>query len=221
MSLFMLFVTAFVTALSGALMPGPVLFVTVRHSAAGGRAAGPLVVTGHAVVEVPLMLAIVFGLGTVLRTDVFTGAVGLTGGAVLLVMSWGMLRGLPDLRLPDLQAGRRADGPSAFSVVAAGALTSLSNPYFLIWWATVGLKFLAEAAQFALVGYAVFYAGHVLADLLWYAGVSESLHRGRRVLSDGAYRWLVGALAVALAGFAGWFAWDGAERLLGWVSTVG
>ena len=213
MALSWLFVMAFLTALSGALMPGPVLFVTVRHSAAGGRWAGPLVVVGHAVVELPLVVAIALGLSERVQGDVFLGTVGLAGGAVLLMMSAGMLRSLRTLHLPDAEEAGRGRTPGAMAVVAAGAATSVSNPYFFLWWATIGVGLLARAAPFAVLGYAVFYVGHVLADLAWYAAVGESVHRGRRSLSDRAYRWLVGALAVCLAAFAVWFAWGGAVRL--------
>ncbi len=215
MPLTLLFPTAFLTALSGALMPGPVLFVTLRHSAAGGRWAGPLVVVGHALVEAPLVAAVVLGLRERLRGDAFLGTVGLAGGAVLLAMSAGMLRSLPSLHLPGPGEAREDGAPGAMGVVVAGAVTSLSNPYFFLWWATIGMGLLAKAAPYALPGYAVFYVGHVLADLVWYAAVAESVHRGRKVLSDRAYRVLVGVLAVCLAGFAVWFAWGGAERLFG------
>ncbi|MCK4283063.1 MAG: LysE family transporter [Candidatus Brocadiae bacterium] len=210
LKLVMLFVTAFVTALSGALMPGPVLFATVRWSAERGRWVGPLVVAGHAVVEAPLMVALIFGLGKLLSKDVFVGVVGLAGGAVLLAMGALMLRGLPGLRLP-----ASADGPGtgeglwSLRVVGAGALTSVSNPYFTLWWATVGLSFMTNAAPFGALGYCVFYAGHIMADLAWYGAVSESVHRGRRLLSDGSYRWLVGVCAVLLVGFAFYFSYKG------------
>jgi threonine/homoserine/homoserine lactone efflux protein len=215
MSLPVLFVTAFLTALSGALMPGPVLFVTLRHSAAGGRWAGPLVVAGHALVELPLVAAIVLGLRERLRGDAFLGTVGLAGGAVLLVMSAGMLLSLRSLHLPGPDEAGRGGGPGALGVVAAGAATSVSNPYFFLWWATIGMGLLAKAAPYALPGYSIFYIGHVLADLVWYAAVAESVHRGRKVLSDDAYRVLVGVLAFCLVGFAVWFAWGGAQRLFG------
>lgn len=215
MALSWLFVMAFVTALSGALMPGPVLFVTLRHSAAGGRWAGPLVVVGHALVELPLMVAIALGLSEHLQKNVFLGTVGLAGGVVLLMMSAGMLRGLHTLHLPGPEEAGHGRGPGAMAVVFAGAATSVSNPYFFLWWATIGMGLLARAAPFALLGYAVFYVAHILADLAWYAAVGESVHRGRRLLSDRGYRWLVGALAVCLAGFAVWFAWVGAVRLMG------
>ncbi len=209
-----LFVAAFVTALSGALMPGPVLFVTVRHSAASGRRAGPLVVLGHAVVEVPLMAAVILGLRPLLESDAFVGAVGLAGGLLLGLMSVSMLRSLPELELPKKEDSGDSNGTGALGVIGAGAATSLANPYFTIWWATIGMRFLAGAARFALAGYVVFYTGHVLADLAWYAGIAEAVHRGRRVLSDTHYRWLVGVCAVLLIVFALLFLHDGAGRLV-------
>ncbi len=210
MGLSVLFVTAFVIGISGALMPGPVLFATVRWSAARGRWAGPLVVVGHAVVEIPLMLALIFGLGELLSAETFVGIVGLAGGAALLVMGGLMLRALPGLRLPTGAEGPNPDAALPIRrIVAAGALTSVSNPYFTFWWATVGLNFMANAAPFGALGYAVFYSGHVLADLAWYAAVSESVHHGRRLLSDASYRWLLGLCALLLMAFAAYFGYRG------------
>jgi len=208
-SLPMLFVMAFVVALSGALMPGPVLFATVRWSAERGRWTGPLIVVGHGLVEVPLMAALVLGLGETLSARAFAGVVGMAGGAVMALMALQMLRGLPSLKLPPLQGGRPLADPAMARIVALGAVTSISNPYFVLWWATAGLGFMANAAPHGTVGYAVFYVGHILADLAWYWAVSESVHRGRRFLSDAGYRWLVGTCATFLGGFAVYFAWNG------------
>jgi threonine/homoserine/homoserine lactone efflux protein len=197
-------------------MPGPVLFATVRWTPQQGRWVGPAIVAGHAVVEVPLVAALVLGLGRVLARPSFVGAVGVAGGAVLLGMGALMLRAAPELELP------KADDPegptanlSVARVVGAGAATSVSNPYFVLWWGTVGLGLLSEAAKFALPGLVVFYGGHVLADLAWYGAISESLHRGRWFLSDAAYRWIVGVCAVGLIAFALFFGYRGYGFLTG------
>lgn len=205
-----LFGSAFVVALSGAMMPGPVLFATVRWGVRHGRWVGPAIVAGHAAVEVPLMLAIIFGLGEVLARPSFVGVVGLLGGAALLGMGVLMLAATPTIELPgppDPAAGPPA--PAAWHIVAAGALTSLANPYFPLWWGTVGMNFLVHARPLGASGYVVFYVGHLLADLAWYGAVSESVHHGRRLLSDRSYRWLVGACGVLLIGFALFFAQRG------------
>ena len=43
--------TSFIVALSGALMPGPLLTVTVGEAARRGFWAGPLIMVGHALLE--------------------------------------------------------------------------------------------------------------------------------------------------------------------------
>jgi len=217
-----LFALSFVTALSGAVAPGPVLFATLRYSAERGRWAGPLVVAGHAVVEVPLMAAIVLGLARLLRTPAFSGAVGLAGGAVLLTMGAFTLRGIPALTLPAAtrpDAGARRLG--LVRIVGVGSLTSIANPYFPLWWATVGLSLLTLAAPHGLGGYAVFYCGHILGDLAWYWSVSEATHRGRRLMSDRAFRWIVGTCAVLLVLFGLFFGWSGYRFLTGRAALSG
>ncbi len=207
MGLSALFGIAFVTALSGALAPGPVLFATVHGSAAHGRWAGPLVVAGHAVVEIPLMVAIILGLGGLLSSPDFAAKVGLAGGIVLIVMGGLMIRDLPRVSLPGARAeGEKKAGIPALKVVGSGALTSLSNPYFPIWWATIGLTFIVNARPHGLPGYAVFYTGHILADLAWFWAVSESVHRGRRFLSQRSYKAIVLVCAVLLMAFGAYFA---------------
>ncbi|NLW49629.1 MAG: LysE family transporter [Candidatus Brocadiaceae bacterium] len=207
MALPALFALAFGTGFTGAVAPGPVLFATVRWSARRGRWVGPAVTLGHMIVELPLVVGVVLGLGGLLKADLFVAVVGLAGGTTLLAMgvsmAWTARRAsLPSNADDDPDGGRIELG----RIAAAGALTSLSNPYFPLWWATVGLSFLAQAAPAGPAGYAVFYTGHVLADLVWYSAVSESMHRGRRLLSDRGYRRLVGACGLLMAAFGVFFA---------------
>jgi len=214
MSLPALFFVAFATALSGALVPGPMLFATLHRSVRHGRMAGPLIVLGHAIVEVPLMVGVILGLTPLLSAPAFKAGVGITGGAVLLVMGALMAHDATRLTLPTVSDPEDTAASPALSVVVSGAVTSVSNPYFVLWWATIGLNFIVHARPFGALGYSVFYAGHMLADLAWYAAVSESMHHGRRVMSDSAYRWMVGACAVLLMGFGVLFAIAG-YRFLG------
>jgi threonine/homoserine/homoserine lactone efflux protein len=219
-------VTSFLVGLSGAMMPGPVLSVTigetvarVRGSATDGgpgprrlalRAAlaGPLVVLGHGLLEIALVAAVLLGLGTLLTRTPVVGTVGLLGGAVLLWMGWGMFASLSTLRLDTAAPDRR------MHPVLAGILTSLSNPYWALWWATVGLSYIALSLRLGWVGLTFFYVGHVLSDLAWYSAVSLALAMGRRLITDRTYRGLVTACAVFLVGFGLYFGYAGARLLL-------
>ncbi|MCJ7662738.1 MAG: LysE family translocator, partial [Desulfobacterales bacterium] len=74
-------VSSFLVGLSGALMPGPVLTVTIAEATRRGFWAGPLIVLGHGIIEFTLFVALVLGLGSVLKHDLVFGVVGI-GGAI-------------------------------------------------------------------------------------------------------------------------------------------
>lgn len=113
--------------LSGALMPGPLLTVTISESSRRGASAGPLIILGHGLLELVLMVALLSGMAPFLaRDDVFV-AIALFGGGILLWMAISMLRSLPTLRLDfDVQAEKSKN------LVMAGIMFSLVNPYWSI-----------------------------------------------------------------------------------------
>ena len=208
-NLALIFGSSFVIALSGALMPGPVLAVTITEASRIGLRAGPLIMLGHSLLELALFSLLVLGFVHFINHPVVLGVVGVAGGAVLLWMSCGMLRSLRTLDL-DLEAsGRSSTGP-----VLSGILSSLSNPYWIIWWATIGLGYILYSWQFGFWGIAFFFVGHILADLVWYSLVAAAVAGGRHFLTDRLYRGLIAVCAVFLIVFAGYFAYAGFEKLL-------
>jgi threonine/homoserine/homoserine lactone efflux protein len=98
--------------------------------------------------------------------------------------------------------------------VLAGILTSLSNPYWAVWWATIGLGYIALSLKLGTAGLVAFYCGHILSDLAWYGAISLSLVLGHRLLTDRAYRGLVAACAVFLFGFGLYFGYEGVRALV-------
>lgn len=206
-----IFCTSFILALSGALMPGPLLTVTVSESSRRGAMVGPMMIFGHSLLELTLVIALLSGLAPLLvRDDVFI-LISLVGGAILLWMGTTMLRSLPQLRL-----GRQADSnePRSRNLVLTGILLSAANPYWLIWWASIGLGYIMHSMKFGNMGVAVFFFGHILADLAWYGLVSFGIARGRRFFSDGLYRKLIGGCAVFLLVFSCWFLYGGIDKAI-------
>jgi len=208
-----LLVSSFVIGLSGAVMPGPVLAVTITHAAKRGVKAGPLIVLGHGILEASLLVALVLGLGKVLTRPGVMGVVGGVGALILLWMGIGMFRSLPRLTLElSPEDEQRKAGP-----VRDGFLLSLANPYWALWWATVGLSLtvMAMDSGMGLWGLLVFYLGHISSDLAWYLLVAFLVAKGRRFLSDGIYRGLVGVCAGAILFFAGYFGIFAWQQLAG------
>jgi len=202
-----IFFGSFVIALSGAMMPGPMFVVVLGQSPRRGFWTGPLAVLGHGVLETLLVGAVIFGLAEIISSPAVIKVMALAGGVVLLYMGVEMLRSAAGLSLLGEQAeGSKVPGMHPFW---AGILASLANPYWTIWWATIGLGYLLIARRTGAAGLASFLAGHILADLVWYTIVSSLATSGGRWLTDGIYRGLIRVCAVVLLGFAVYFGYYG------------
>jgi len=198
-----IFAASFTLALSGALMPGPLFTITISESARLGFKAGPLLMIGHALLELLLVVAVIQGLGTYLRLPSVLGVIALLGGLLLLYMGTDMVRSAGKLslrsQLPavDVRYGRHP--------ILLGILGSLSNPYWVLWWATIGLGYLVTAMEFGYTGVAVFFMGHIAADFAWYSLISLGISRGKTLLKDTGYQHLIRVCGVFLFCFGGWF----------------
>ena len=202
MEILTLFSGSFILALSGALMPGPLLTLTVAESARRGFRAGPLLMTGHGLLELILIIAVIAGLGPLLESRPVMGWVALVGGLMLAWLGIDMVRTAPRRTL--VQTIDPGGGGGAHPIVM-GALVSLSNPYWTLWWATIGLGYLLTSMQFGVNGVAAFFSGHISADFAWYCLISLGVSRGRNLLGDAGYRTVIRCCGVFLVGFGGWF----------------
>ena len=174
-----IFVSSFVIALSGAMMPGPLLTVTITESSRRGFIAGPLLVAGHAVLELALLAALLLGLAPFFQMPAVFVITAVAGSLILFWMAFNIFRSLPSLHLSWDGEQKRINHP-----MINGILMSVANPYWIIWWATIGLGYILYSWQFGLWGIAFFFAGHILADLGWYSLVSAAVAGGRNFLTD-------------------------------------
>ena len=208
-ALLTIFSSSFVIALSGALMPGPVLTVTVSESARQGAKAGPLMIFGHGLLELALVLALLGGLAPFFSRDEVFIFVSLLGGAILLWMACMMFRELPGLKLK-----LEEDDQKPRNLILSGILLSLANPYWFIWWATIGIGYIMYSVKFGIPGIVAFFTGHILADLAWYSLISFGVAKGRSFFTDRFYRRLIGACASFLFVFSCYFFYSGLEKII-------
>ncbi|MGD9950653.1 MAG: LysE family transporter [Desulfobulbus sp.] len=209
MILLTVFASSFIIALSGAMMPGPLLTVTISESSRRGASAGPLMIFGHGLLEIGLVTALFSGFAALLQSDQVFITVALLGGGVLLWMGFSMLRSLPTIVLP-----RTGTSETRQNLVLAGVVLSLCNPYWLIWWVSIGMGYILHSARFGPAGIGAFLCGHLLADLAWYSLISLGVARGRAWFSPGLYRALIGFCSVVLLGFSGFFFASGLGKLM-------
>jgi len=185
LSLFTIFAGSFVVGLSGAMAPGPVLTVTISETLKRGFKAGPLIILGHAILEIILLALIGLGLGPFFEHPIVVMVFMSAGGLVLLWMGIQMIR--TNKRITE-EALSATGTPSPYGPVLAGIVLSVSNPFWIIWWVTIGMGFVTQSLQHGMIGLACFYCGHILSDLAWYSFVSFSVSAGRRLCPPMVYR---------------------------------
>jgi threonine/homoserine/homoserine lactone efflux protein len=208
---------SFVVALSGALMPGPLLTFTVARTvrvARRGWLTGALVTLGHAALEGAIVIGLLLGVLEFLRSPAALRTIGTVGGAFLVWSGVAMLVGLVRGRAAGAATATGPRGtatpPTSASSpfdrlgpVLGGALVSMANPFWWVWWVTVGaatmLRFDVSFARWPVL--AAFFLGHEAGDLAWYLAVSTLVHLGRRGIPPVAYDVLLGVCAVAVIGF--------------------
>jgi threonine/homoserine/homoserine lactone efflux protein len=195
-SLGLFLISAAGISLSGVMMPGPLTAGTI---AKGYRQqnAGIWIALGHAVIELPLMALIYFGFARFFTYPMVKQIVGLAGGLMLVVMGLMVLRGFRK------NMAEAADLP--YNPLVTGIMLTGANPYFFLWWATIGIALIATAAEFGIWGLVVFAAVHWSCDLAWEQIVSVSVFRTKHLWTPTVQRVVFGICAAALVGFGIWF----------------
>jgi threonine/homoserine/homoserine lactone efflux protein len=212
MVLWGIFISAFLIGFSGAAMPGPMLGVAIDGSLKKGWKAGPLLVLGHGILELILIIIMTFGLKDFFSNAAVAGLIGLFGGAFLAWMGYGMMRSVIN-KTVSLDKQRAGNSTGIKNLILAGVLVSVTNPYFILWWASTGTESIRQSYASGLIGVLFFFMGHILADFTWYTAVSTTFSRGRKLISDTAYRRIIFLLGIFTIGFSVYFIGSGCRML--------
>ncbi|AEV69484.1 LysE family transporter [Acetivibrio clariflavus] len=214
MFLWGIFISAFIIGFSGALMPGPMLGITINGSLKKGWKAGPLIVLGHGILEIILVITMTFGLKDLFANKTVAGVIGLIGGAFLAWMGYGMIKsGIG--KSVSLESQRTDNGTEMGNLVLTGIIVCATNPYFILWWASTGVESVRQSYVFGLFGVLVFFIGHILSDFVWYSAISIAFSGGKKLISDTIYSWIVILLGLFLVAFSIYFIGSGWKMLLG------
>jgi len=205
---------SFITGFSGAMMPGPVLAITIAAVLEIGFMAAVLIMVGHSILELVLVIALALGLRNVLKNRYVTATIGIVGGSVLLWFAYGMITSAySGISAPQATAAAQESSFTYLGLVGKGALTSLSNPYWLIWWATIGATYMLVSLENSVVGISAFYIGHISSDFVWYCAVAIALILGKRILSDRIYMYLIMICGFFLVYLGAYFFYSGVKKL--------
>jgi threonine/homoserine/homoserine lactone efflux protein len=182
---------------SGAIVPGPMLTVSITETLKKGYRAGTSVVFGHMIVETSIIVLLAVGLSQIIGLKWPFIVISLVGGAFLVFMGLNLIKSGKRKASIEITAEepKFVHGP-----IYGGIVTSLSNPYFFMWWFTVGATFVFEGLRLAgLVGLAAFLIGHWASDFSWYGFISFCTDKGAAFAGDRAYQYVLISCGIFLS----------------------
>lgn len=184
---------------SGVLSPGPLFFTNMLYGTKHGIRAGLKMAYGHTSVELPLVVLLAAGLFSASTAiNQYASLIGILGGASILGFAAMQVIGAIKKKQDKPVDGKR--GP----FIAGVALTAL-NPFFLVWWFTVGLKLISDSTAFGLGGITLLFGFHIWMDYAWLAATAYIASKGSSVIKSKYYPLLLLGLAAVLVYYGVYF----------------
>lgn len=195
---------AVIISLSGVMAPGSMTAATIAQGTQN-RWAGALISLGHGIFEIPLIFLLMLGLHFFFEIVAIKIAIGLLGGAFLLWMGYGHLNQIKQTQ------GYSDSSNLKSKSINAGIILSATNPYFLLWWATVGLNLAIGARKLGIWALIIFAIVHWLCDLIWLSILSFTsfyTNKGAGIFGRYFEQAVLVFCGIALIGFGFKFVYD-------------
>jgi len=198
---------AIVISFSGVMTPGPVFAATVAKGYTDEKA-GIKIALGHGLIEFPLMALIILSLGYVFKDPNVKLGIGLVGGLLLIFLGLLMIRSRREMT-------EAAKDDTRYGTIVTGALTTSANPYFFLWWATVGALLISNAQEFGAIVVLIFAVVHWSCDLAWYSFTSFAVFKTRHLWTPLVHEIVFFICGALMIGFGIYFIIGPANELAG------
>lgn len=179
---------------SGVMSPGPLFVATIANGIRSGARAGLKIAFGHTLVELPLVVLIGLGILSLDAMPQFRALIGILGALSLF--------GFAGLQIMSILKKDSAQYKSKYSSFLTGILLTGLNPFFLIWWFTIGFKLISDALLlWSIWGILIMFGLHIWMDYAWLVLVSFLSSRGKVFLSNKRYKMCMIGINVILIYF--------------------
>jgi len=184
-----------VISASGVMSPGPLFAANVMYGLREGKISGIKMAMGHTIVEFPLILLLGVGFFSIESIPEIRTAITILGAAGLFVFAILQIRSVTKQKF-NLET-RSGQGP-----FVAGILLSALNPFFIIWWLTIGLVLISESIQnFGIIGIVILFLFHIWMDYAWLFTIAAFSSKAKNYLSKRNFKIIIIGLSVVLIYF--------------------
>lgn len=201
-NIYQIFIGSMLVAFSGALVPGPMLTLVISSVAEKGFWTSFFIVVGHSLLELAVVISFFLGLLKYLQNPLLVKIIGILGGVFLLYLGIDIIISIFKKKyiidFKSIVKKRTITGKSTGIVIIKGILISLMNPYWYIWWITIGAAFIIKSVEFSTLGISSFYIGHISADFIWYLFIGFLINTGRKFFNQKIYNGILAACSIFL-----------------------
>ena len=188
-------IVVIVISASGVLSPGPLFAANVFYGLKGGTKAGLKMAYGHTVVEFPLVILLGIGAFSLETIPEFRTYIAIIGAIGLFVFAGIQLKQIFKKSLDKYNEPKQ--GP-----FFAGILLSALNPFFIIWWLTIGFKLISDALIiWSFWGILIMFLLHIWMDYAWLSSTALVSSKISKILSNRSFKFLIVGLSIVMVYF--------------------
>ena len=174
-----------IVSISGVMAPGPLFAANVSYGLKGGVKTGIKMAIGHTIVELPLVILLGIGVFSLEIFPEFRTIISILGAITLFVFATIQIKTV--LRKEKIKISNPKQGP-----LVAGILLSALNPFFIIWWLSIGFKLISDAMiLWSFGGILIMFVLHIWMDFVWLGAVSFFASKSSGILSNRNYKVLM------------------------------
>ena len=141
------------------------------------------------------------GLGVFLGSEASKMCLGILGGIVLMLTGLSLVKNIlyncVSLSMENPVEQKTDYGLN--SPMLRGVVACVANPYFIVWWATVGSSFIIRGSSvLGWVAPFIFLLTHWAFDLPWFAFISYTVGKGMSFLDERGFKIILMLCGVSL-----------------------
>jgi threonine/homoserine/homoserine lactone efflux protein len=180
---------------SGVMAPGPLFAANISYGLRDGVKSGIKMAIGHTIVEFPLVILLGIGVFSLEIFPEFRVLISILGAITLFAFAFIQIK--TALQKKEDSISNPKQGP-----LVTGIVLSALNPFFIIWWLTIGFKLISDAMLiWAFTGILIVFVMHIWMDFVWLGGISFLASKSSQIISNRNYKALMIVLSLMLVYF--------------------
>ena len=188
-------VLVIIISASGVMSPGPLFAANITYGLREGVKSGIKIAIGHSIVELPLVIVLGIGVFSLESFPEFRTIIAIFGAFTLFGFAAMQIK-------TTLERKKEKETKPRHGPIITGILFSALNPFFIIWWITIGFKLISDAMMiWAFAGILIVFVLHIWMDFAWLGITAFLASKSRKIISNRNYKIMMLGLSLTLIYF--------------------